>query len=872
MADRIIEHLVYKLIADETALVKSLKESTKKLDALGDSFIKTGKKATLGLTVPIVAAGTAMVMAAVESERAVALLESAIEAVGNTGKVSAANLAKYADELSLVSKYDDEATLSAFTLLEQMTALDEKGLKALMPSIQNLAAAKKIDLVTAADLVGKTIGTETNALARQGIEIEAGSTKAEKMAQVLKGLARYNGFAAAEAQTFSGKLAILKNQVDNVAEQFGNELLPIISEVVSTLGGVVKQFSAMSPEMKRSILGVAGVAAAIGPMLIGIGNAIKMVSTLKTVMAGLSIAGGGPVALAIAGISALAIGMIVLAQKSAEAKKKQKEFWDIANQTEEQLQETIDASQKMIDQYSMKDPIKNIEKMVEASRKLGFSEAELADIRKTESEDLALEIALNKSEIDKYVEHQQKAQAQLKAIQDQKAKAAKRAADEARRLEKEQLAAEDAEKRYADALEIAANALEKNRTETQSLMAQIELLKNLKTTSYDDENTRLLGIASLRKQLFQIEKKQLDDIEAERVSQREKDIAYNEELKQAGREAAEEGDAERKQKIQDQKDSISKTSGYVQMGLESVSAFSKIIQTDISESWDDLADEVLTLTAEIAKSTQSPEGMVVAAVADALNLVVDIVDGIINYEKNVALEYADTINSVNVSILDNKIKLLDDELKATLATIDAEEKAALEKAGFIDDTEVQALEKKLAEETDVETRAAIEKEIAKAKIEEEYQKKRDAANEKAEKERRKLEHDRAIWERDIMLAKIQIEKEKAISELGWFNKDKKASVEALYGGLISSVNSIPIPALARGGSFTVPAGFEQDSFPIPAAMVSSGERVTVETPEQQIGGSGINLYIDNFFGDDASYRQLERKLSSLRPLDALRRG
>ena len=42
-----------------------------------------------------------------------------------------------------------------------------------------------------------------------------------------------------------------------------------------------------------------------------------------------------------------------------------------------------------------------------------------------------------------------------------------------------------------------------------------------------------------------------------------------------------------------------------------------------------------------------------------------------------------------------------------------------------------------------------------------------------------------------------------------------------------------IPSFATGGSFTVPPGFNNDSYPLPAAMAQSGERVTVETVEQQ---------------------------------------
>src|SRR5690606_16796265 len=70
----------------------------------------------------------------------------------------------------------------------------------LMEATLNLASAKKIDLAAAAELVGKSIGTSTNALARQGIEIDTNATKSEKLAQVVGALNdKYAGFAVEPA-------------------------------------------------------------------------------------------------------------------------------------------------------------------------------------------------------------------------------------------------------------------------------------------------------------------------------------------------------------------------------------------------------------------------------------------------------------------------------------------------------------------------------------------------------------------------------------------------------------------------------------------------------------------------------------------------
>jgi len=82
----------------------------------------------------------------------------------------------------------------------------------------------------------------------------------------------------------------------------------------------------------------------------------------------------------------------------------------------------------------------------------------------------------------------------------------------------------------------------------------------------------------------------------------------------------------------------------------------------------------------------------------------------------------------------------------------------------------------------------------------------------------------------------------------------------------------PIPSFAQGTrNFMVPPGFPNDSFPI---MVQSGERVTVETPQQQAGGGGEgNVFqIGTVIADPAGLRELDRLLRKYGTIENIRRG
>jgi hypothetical protein len=322
-----IRELLVKINGDNSglnnALIKTgqdLKAIEQNAKATAAAFTDFGKKMTMAVSLPLAALGTYMVIAATDSEKAMALLANSIKAVGNEGKVSVKVLADYADELQHTTKWDDEVTMGAMRMLESLTGLNEKGIKAIIPSIQDFASAWGMDLEQAASLVGKTIASNTNALGRYGIQVDSAASQSEKFAQVLKGLARYQGTAATEGMTFAGQLAILKNEAEELASEFGKEMMPMLTDLVKSLRGLVEQFSQMPEGTKRAILAAMAFAAAIGPASSAIGGMIQSFSMLKGVFK-LAVGPAGWIMLAVAALVAIgvAIGTNIQKQKEYDA-------------------------------------------------------------------------------------------------------------------------------------------------------------------------------------------------------------------------------------------------------------------------------------------------------------------------------------------------------------------------------------------------------------------------------------------------------------------------------------------------------------------------------------------------------------------------
>jgi hypothetical protein len=143
-----------------------------------------------------------------------------------------------ANSLQRLTVYQDDQILQAQTILTQM-GVESSQLESVTKATLDLASAKRMDLASAADIVGKSIGTSTNALSRYGVQINNVTTSTERAAKITERISQlFGGSAQAEAKTFSGSILQLKAQWSDMLESLGNFI------VKNPL--VIKAFNAMS--------------------------------------------------------------------------------------------------------------------------------------------------------------------------------------------------------------------------------------------------------------------------------------------------------------------------------------------------------------------------------------------------------------------------------------------------------------------------------------------------------------------------------------------------------------------------------------------------------------------------------------------------
>ncbi|WP_415933002.1 phage tail tape measure protein [Ruminococcus champanellensis] len=159
----------------------------------------------------------------------------------------------------------------------------------------------------------------------------------------------YNGvtekMAAVMQDNLGGQLTILKSQLQELAISFGEILMPAIRSIVSRIQGLIDKFNALSPATKETIVKIALVAAALGPLLVvvgktmvGVGELMKFVSNLPTIIAGAKAAfssfgaviGGisAPVVAVIAVIAALVAAFMHLWKNNEEFRQNITAIWE----------------------------------------------------------------------------------------------------------------------------------------------------------------------------------------------------------------------------------------------------------------------------------------------------------------------------------------------------------------------------------------------------------------------------------------------------------------------------------------------------------------------------------------------------------------
>jgi hypothetical protein len=321
--------LKLSILADVDQLKKSLTTANSDVENSSSKLGDFSKKAGVAFAAAAAAAGAYAiklavdgVKAAIEDEAAQVRLATALKNATGATDTMIASVEKQILQTSLATGVTDDQLRPALQRLSLSTGDVTKSQELLNLALDiSQATGKSLD--TVANGLGKAYDGNTAALGKLGIGLSSAELKAMTFTEVQTKLSDlFGGAAAANAETFAGRLQILKVTFDEAKESVGAKLLPIIqklvefvvNEVVPALGKFAQFFKpitdAIAANKEEFTTFIAFIQKYVVPVLVNVlGNAFTVVGQLAggviTVIG--AVVGGlnSLIAGAVAGINAL---------------------------------------------------------------------------------------------------------------------------------------------------------------------------------------------------------------------------------------------------------------------------------------------------------------------------------------------------------------------------------------------------------------------------------------------------------------------------------------------------------------------------------------------------------------------------------------
>ena len=341
-----VAELVATMGLDSGAFDCGMSDAGAKFDSTGNELTTKssglGKKAGMALAAAGTAAlaGLSMVVKTgigecMEASAAQAQLAAGIKSTGGAAGVTVGHLTNLASSIQNYSGQTDDSIMQTEALLLTFKNIKNVGADKIFDqatkAAADMAAKMGTDASSAAIQLGKALNDPikgVGSLSRVGVQfteaqkkqiaamVESGDTMgAQKI--ILKELnEEFGGAAKAAGDSLPGQIEKAKRSFEDMSESLMSALMPTISKLVGFLTDLIKKFDSLPGSVKTVIV----IGTAIGGLLAVLAPVISAMTTLGPVLALLT----NPIGLVIAGIAALAAGLVI-------AYKKSETFRDIVN-------------------------------------------------------------------------------------------------------------------------------------------------------------------------------------------------------------------------------------------------------------------------------------------------------------------------------------------------------------------------------------------------------------------------------------------------------------------------------------------------------------------------------------------------------------
>lgn len=297
----------------------------------GTSMMKAGAVMTGAVTAPILALGLSTVEAAKDAQE----MGSAFDVVFGD---MAASTRKWAEETgNAMGRSTQEMQRGALAFQELFgKALDPAKATEMSKTFavltQDLASFKNLSNEVAQQKLFSGLTGEAEPLRAVGVFLNDAAVEAKLLEM---GIAKVNG-KFTDQQKILGRAALIREQLkqadgdvirtsDSLANQqraaqsaweelsvtVGTTLIPALTPLVALITDLLTSFNQLDPGVQTFIIGAAAVAAAIGPLLMGLGAIVSIAGTLLPMLGGAGMAGAfAGIGAAILPVTAVVAGLV----------------------------------------------------------------------------------------------------------------------------------------------------------------------------------------------------------------------------------------------------------------------------------------------------------------------------------------------------------------------------------------------------------------------------------------------------------------------------------------------------------------------------------------------------------------------------------
>jgi hypothetical protein len=389
--------LVVEIVGDVAGLTRAYDEAVKRtegfegnLKTIGSRLTSIGSDLTLKVTAPLALAGAGMVKLAGDAAETQSKFEQVFGAMSEDVEAWADS---YGNSVGRATTDLQDMLATSGSIVKAMGLVEEEGAKFSETITQlsiDMASFHNAADIEAFNALRSAITGEYEPMKRFGVVINeakveqelltmgiSGGTKAATDAE--KAQARLNiimrattgaqGDAARTADSFSNQMKALVADGKELGEEFGQVLLPLAQDLISTVRGGIAWLSGFDEGTQRVIVTTGLLAAATGPVIWGLGTLAGSVGSLislyrtyqaSTIAATIATKGfsaaimANPIGLAIIGVTTLGAVLLPLITSTRDATDATQEYGeslkdiqDLTEKTTETIEDEIDALREM---------------------------------------------------------------------------------------------------------------------------------------------------------------------------------------------------------------------------------------------------------------------------------------------------------------------------------------------------------------------------------------------------------------------------------------------------------------------------------------------------------------------------------------------